>query len=134
MTISAYYRLAKKHVLNAHIKDYIYFTTIARTIKVQQNYQGCIFTASPAEFLCLQMVALFVFSWVVDLLCIDIVPVILYRACINKQDYEPKQIYYQKLRSFNIVIIMYITLTIIVGVMTSALSKDKDPTQEQDTV
>lgn len=40
----------------------------------------------------------------------------------------------KKLRSFNIVTIMYITLTIIVGVMTSALSKDKDPTQEQDTV
>lgn len=33
-----------------------------------------------------------------------------------------------------IVTIMYIKLTIIVGVMTSALSKDKDPTQEQDTV
>lgn len=33
-----------------------------------------------------------------------------------------------------IVTIMHNKLTIIVGVMTSALSKDKDPTQEQDTV
>lgn len=54
----------------------------SRIIKVVFSLEEL--TASPGELLCLQMIALFVFSWVVDLLCIDIVPVILYRACINK--------------------------------------------------